>query len=125
MEPPEEFSAMREKIQNGLVSTLRTVNRIAGQDLGFQRNANAAIGDQLDERTAQLLSLSTEVLRSAAQACGLKAASLEDEEDIDLNWTKIVDVADSLLEKAATALDEYTGAIKRKEPPVTEAVGPH
>jgi exosome complex exonuclease RRP6 len=52
--------------------------------------------------------------------CGLAAPTLEDAEDIDTNWRAVVDVVDTVLEKADTALDEYTGLIKRKEPPSAE-----
>ncbi len=47
---------------------------------------------------------------------------LNDVDDIELNWRGVVDVVDSLLEKADTALDEYTGLVKRTGVPAPVAV---
>lgn len=122
MASADDFKALQEGLQKSLVSVTKTVNRIAAEDLGFQRTINPDVADLLDERSSRLLDLSTRLLRSAANSCGLKAPELEDNEDIDVNWRQIVDVVDTVLEKADTALDEYTGLIKRKEPPTAETV---
>jgi exosome complex exonuclease RRP6 len=121
----DDFKSLQDGIQKALVSTTKSVNRLTAEDLGFQRAVNPAIATQLDDKTARLLGLSTRLLKSAARACGLKSATtLEDAEDIDVNWRGVVDVVDSVLEKADTALDEYTGLVKRKDPPTTDAVRP-
>lgn len=120
MASAEDFKSVQEGLQKSLVSAVKTANRIAGEDLGFQRTINPEVAELLDQRSSQLLDLSTRLLRSAANAFGLKSPRLEDVEDIDLNWRRVVDVVDTVLEKADTALDEYTGLIKRKEPPTTE-----
>ncbi|KAK5995546.1 Exosome complex exonuclease rrp6 [Cladobotryum mycophilum] len=117
MEPSQDFKSLQEAIQKSLVSAVKTVNRIAAEDLSFQRTVNPDAADQLDEKTSRLLELSTRLLQSAARACSAKAPKLEDAEDIEMNWRSVVDVVDSVLEKADTALDEYTGLVKRKEPP--------
>jgi exosome complex exonuclease RRP6 len=122
MASADDFKALQEGLQKSLVSVTKSVNRIAAEDLGFQRTINPDVADLLDERSSRLLDLSTRLLRSAANTCGLKAPKLEDNEDIDMNWRQIVDVVDTLLEKADTALDEYTGLIKRKEPPTADTV---
>lgn len=122
MASADDFKTVQERLQKSLVSAVKTVNRVASEDLGFQRTINPDVADLLDERSATLLDLSTRLLRSAANTCGLKAPDLEDNEDIDVNWRQIVDIVDTVLEKADTALDEYTGLIKRKEPPTTEPV---
>ncbi|KAH8175034.1 3'-5' exonuclease domain-containing protein [Sarocladium implicatum] len=118
----DDFKSLQDGIQKALVSTTKSVNRLTAEDLGFQRAVNPAIATQLDDKTARLLGLSTRLLKSAARACGLKnAPTLEEAEDIDVNWRGVVDVVDSVLEKADTALDEYTGLVKRKDPPTTDA----
>ena len=123
MEPTQDFKSLQEGVQKSLISTVKTVNRIAAEDLGFQRTVNPQVGQQLEDRTSRILELSTRLLQSAAKACGIKAApKLEDAEDIDMNWRGVVDVVDTVLEKADTALDEYTGLVKRKEPPTAESV---
>ncbi|KAM5351832.1 hypothetical protein ACJ41O_004555 [Fusarium nematophilum] len=121
MEPSHDFKSLQESVQKSLVSTVKTVNRIAAEDLGFQRTVNPDVGQQLEDRTARILDLSTRLLHSAGRACGVRAPKLEDVEDIEMNWRGVVDVVDSALEKADTALDEYTGLVKRKEPPVPDS----
>lgn len=123
MESSKDFKSLQEDIQKSLVSTVKTVNRIAAEDLSFQRTVNPDVAEQLDDKAARFLDLSTRLLQSAAKACGIKGPKLEDAEDVDMRWRAIVDVVDSALEKADTALDEYTGLVKRKEPPSTDAVG--
>ncbi|OAR00136.1 hypothetical protein LLEC1_06345 [Akanthomyces lecanii] len=117
MAAPQDFKSLQDGVQKSLVSTVKYANRIANEDLSFQRTVNPDAAEQLDEKASRLLHLSTRLLQSAARACGVPAPKLEDAEDIDLNWQGVVDVVDSVLEKADTALDEYTGLIKRKEPP--------
>ncbi|KAG6013572.1 hypothetical protein E4U43_007226 [Claviceps pusilla] len=116
MENPAEFKDLQESIQKSLVSAVKNVNRIAAEDLSFQRTVNPDVAEHLDDKAARVLELSARLLESAAKACGVKVPTLEDAEDIDMSWQHIVDVVDSVLEKADTALDEYTGLIKRKEP---------
>ncbi|KAF5024921.1 hypothetical protein F66182_3005 [Fusarium sp. NRRL 66182] len=120
MEPSHDFKSLQENVQKSLVSTVKTVNRIAAEDLSFQRTVNPNVGQQLDDRTSRILELSTRLLQSAGKACGVKAPKLEDVEDIEMNWRGVVDVVDSSLEKADTALDEYTGLVKRNDPPVPD-----
>ncbi|KAG5980671.1 hypothetical protein E4U55_003791 [Claviceps digitariae] len=117
MENPTDFKNLQEGVQKSLVSAVKNVNRIAAEDLGFQRTVNPDVAELLDDKAARVLEISARLLVSAAKACGVKAPTLEDAEDIDMSWQNIVDVVDSVLEKADTALDEYTGLIKRKEPP--------
>lgn len=122
MEPPQDFQSLQEGIQKSLVSTVKTVNRIAAQDLPFQRAANPDVAEQLDEGITRALNLSSRLLESAAKACGVDSLTFEDVEDVDIKWRSVVDVVDSVLEKADMALDECTGLIKRKEPPVADTV---
>lgn len=122
METPLDFKDLQERIQKSLVSAVKNVNRIAAEDLSFQRTVNPDVAEHIDEKAARVLDLSAQLLGSAAKACGVKAPTLEDAEDIDMSWQAIVDVVDSVLEKADTALDEYTGLIKRREPPSADSV---
>lgn len=115
MDPSQDFKTLQDKIQASLLSTTRTVNQIANEDLAFQRTANPSTGDRLEEQSTRLLGLASELLKSAATSNGSKhVGTLEDTEDVEIHWTGIVDVVDGLLEKADTCLDEYTGRVKRK-----------
>ncbi|KAH6606060.1 exosome complex exonuclease RRP6 [Trichoderma cornu-damae] len=115
MDSSRDFNSLQEGIQKSLISTVKSANRIASQDLSFQRTINPDVAEQLDEKTARILDLSTRLLNSAARACGLKPPKLEDVEDVDMNWRPVVDVVDSILEKADRAMDEYTGLVKQRE----------
>ncbi|KAL7928754.1 ribonuclease H-like domain-containing protein [Trichoderma chlorosporum] len=115
MEPSQDFNSLQEEVQKSLISTIKSANRIASHDLSFQRTVNPDVAEQLDDKTSRILDLSTRLLNSAARACGLKPPKLEDPEDVDMNWRKVVDVVDSVLEKADRAIDEYTGLVKQRE----------
>ncbi|KAI1760121.1 ribonuclease H-like domain-containing protein [Hypoxylon sp. FL1150] len=123
MDSSQDLKSIQETIQNALVATTRRTNQIAAEDLSFQRTSNPDVAERLDDSASQLLSLATSLIASASKDTNLKAPELEDEDDIDVHWTRIVDVVDTLLEKADTCLDEYTGMIKRKAAP-TEQSGP-
>lgn len=122
MDPSQDFKSLQEKIQAALVATTRTTNQLAAEDLSFQKTSNPAIEEQLDDTNGHLLSLASTLIKSATKGTDLRAAELEDADDIDVHWSRIVDVFDTLLEKADTCLDEYTGLIKRKAAPTEESV---
>jgi exosome complex exonuclease RRP6 len=82
---------------------------------GFQRSLDPEIGNGLDEQSARLLELSSNLIKSAASLADLTVPILEEVEDVDNNWRNVVDIVDSLLEKTDTCLDEYTGVIKRRD----------
>ncbi|KAI1120218.1 ribonuclease H-like domain-containing protein [Nemania abortiva] len=116
----QDFKSFQETVQSALVSTTRLANQIAAEDLSFQRTSNPAVAEELDDVTSRLLALTSSLLKSAAKGTDVAGPSLEDAEDVDVHWSRIVDVVDHLLEKADTCLDEYTGAIKRKAAPVEQ-----
>jgi exosome complex exonuclease RRP6 len=122
MDVPQDFNSLQDQIQAALIAATRTVGRISSEDLSFQRSLDAAVGASLDEQSARLLALASSLLKSTASISELRAPVLQDVEDVDNNWQGVVDVVDSLLEKADTCLDEYTGVIKRQSPTATEQV---
>ncbi|KAM0818686.1 putative Ribonuclease H-like domain-containing protein [Seiridium cardinale] len=121
MDSSQDFKSTQEKIQAALVKATRTSNSVAAEDLNFQRRSNPAAGEALDEASERLLALSTSLLKSATKGTSNVAPTLEDTDDVDAHWSRIVDVIDTLLEKADTCLDEYTGLVKRKTAPTEEA----
>ncbi|KAK8050204.1 exosome complex exonuclease rrp6-like protein [Apiospora phragmitis] len=116
-----DFTSMQAQIQSALVATTRTVNQLAAEDVNFHRSNNPTVDEQLDETSERLLTLSSELLKSATKSTDLKAPELKDADDVEVHWSRIVDVIDTLLEKADTCLDEYTGLVKRKAAPTEEA----
>ena len=123
MGQPQDFKTLQESLQKALLSTTRTVNILGTPqlDLPFQRTVKPDVSDRVDKKSEQLLQLASDLLKSAGNATNQRVSALEDIDDVDINWRSIVDVLDSLLEKADTCLDEYTGIIKRKDAPTAEA----
>ncbi|KAI1339740.1 ribonuclease H-like domain-containing protein [Xylariaceae sp. FL0016] len=124
MDSSQDFKSLQEKIQSALIATTRLTNQIAAEDLSFQRTSNPTVAEELDDTSSRLLDLTTSLLKSATKGTDAQAPTLEDADDIDVHWSRIVDVVDTLLEKADFALDEYTGAIKRRTAPTEQSAPP-
>lgn len=116
----DDFKSVKDNLQASLVSTIKSANRIAAQDLSFQRTIHPEVDERLDQSTNRILNLANRILKAAPKPGKATAPQLDEAEDIDLNWRRIVDVVDATFEKADVALDEYTGLIKRKDPPAGE-----
>jgi exosome complex exonuclease RRP6 len=112
----DSFKTLQDEISKALVSTTRSASHIGAADIDFQRSLNPAVGSQLDAQNARLLHLAQRLLENAAASSDAVGPKLPDVEAIDANWRGVVDVIDSLLEKADTSLDEYTGVVKRLSP---------
>ncbi|PVH92663.1 hypothetical protein DM02DRAFT_543178 [Periconia macrospinosa] len=112
----DSFKTLQDSISSALVSTTRSATRISGADIPFQRSLNPQLGDALDSQNARLLRLAQRLLENAAASSDAVGPKLPDVESIDNNWRAVVDVIDSLLEKADISLDEYTGVVKRLSP---------
>lgn len=108
-----DFKTFQTEVQGALLAVTRTTGKLSAEDLGFQRSLNRDVGPALDEQSERVLALANKLLKSAASIADLRVPSLQDVDDVDNDWRGVVDVVDSLLEKADTALYEYTGVIKR------------
>lgn len=117
MDQAQDFKSLQDQIQDALITTTRTAGQISSEDLAFHRFLNPVVGTSLDEQSARLLALSNALLKSSASGFELRVPTLQEVDDVDSNWRNVIDVVDSLLEKADTCLDEYTGAIKRRDQP--------
>ncbi|KAI9809628.1 MAG: hypothetical protein M1825_000060 [Sarcosagium campestre] len=113
MDPQQDFASLQEEISSVLVSTTKTAGHIASEDLAFHRSLEPSIGHAMDRHSSRLLDLAGSLLRIAARSSDIDPPTVKDAEDVEDHWRGIVDVVDSLLEKADTCLDEYTGVIKR------------
>ncbi|KXL43744.1 MAG: hypothetical protein FE78DRAFT_81504 [Acidomyces sp. 'richmondensis'] len=122
MDSPNDFAALQSSITSALVSTTRTASQLAAEDVSFHCSLDATLGRSIDQQNARLLSLAERLLGAASSHAGSLSSPLRltDMDSVDGNWRAIVDVVDSLLERADTALDEFTGAVKRMSTPETE-----
>ncbi|KAJ4348419.1 exosome nuclease subunit [Didymosphaeria variabile] len=118
-----DFKTTQERITKALIATTRAATRINGADVPFQRSLNPAAGVSLDGQNARLLQLARRLLENAAAGSDAVGPDLPNVEalDEDDKWRGFVDVIDSLLEKADTSLDEYSGVVKRMSPGAEQA----
>jgi exosome complex exonuclease RRP6 len=124
MDDSQDFSSFQEKISSKLVDTTKVVNRLHSQDLSFYRSLDPTISAALDKQSARLLGLAECLLKTAVSGMEVEAPDVKEIDELDNNWNGIVEVVDSLFERADMCLDEYTGAIKKPNV-VEEEVGPH
>ncbi|KAF1973591.1 exosome complex exonuclease-like protein Rrp6 [Bimuria novae-zelandiae CBS 107.79] len=118
-----DFKATQEQITKALIATTRAATRINKADVPFQRSLNPAAGGALDKQNARLLQLARRLLENAATGADAVGPDLPTVEALDEadKWRGFVDVIDSLLEKADTSLDEYSGVVKRMSPGAEQA----
>ncbi|OAL46152.1 hypothetical protein IQ07DRAFT_198656 [Pyrenochaeta sp. DS3sAY3a] len=117
----DSIKPLQDEVSKALVSTTRSASRINAADIVFQRSLNPQVGAQLDAQNARLLHLAQRLLGSAATSSDAVGPKLPDVEAIDADWRGVVDVIDSLLEKADISLDEFTGVVKRLVPTAEQA----
>lgn len=116
MEALSDFNALQQQIQASLVAVTRSSQVVSSEDLGFHRSLDPSLGRALDTQNARLLGLAERLLGNAASNTELVRPKLPDTDAVDAQWSSVIDVIDSLLEKADISLDEYTGAVKRLSP---------
>ncbi|KAL1985139.1 hypothetical protein VTN96DRAFT_8268 [Rasamsonia emersonii] len=116
MDIAAEFSSFHEQVTSKLVQTTRTVGQLCSEDVNFHRSSSSEFAESLDEQSDRLLSLTSSLLKIATAGTDVKPPALRDEDSVEDNWGGVVDVIDSLLEKADACLDEFTGIIKRLSP---------
>lgn len=108
-----DFADTLESISSSLLATTRSAAQLANEDVDFHRSLDPQIGTRLDRQNARLLDLSQRLLGSAIPSSEVVRPTLTNVDSIDEQWRGIVDILDSLLEKADTSLDEFSGAVKR------------
>ncbi|KAF2459362.1 hypothetical protein BDY21DRAFT_370135 [Lineolata rhizophorae] len=132
-DPSTDFATFRDTLTSALLATTRSTTALTTADLPFHRALDPSVGASLDAQNARLAALAGRFLGSTGSSDGSATArrsgskevvgstfgsgrsniSLADTDAIDNAWTAVVDVIDSLLEKADACLDEYTGAVKK------------
>lgn len=111
-----EFSSFQDGLTSSLVPVTQSANQISSEDLNFHRTVSSEFAESLDGQSERILSLTSALLKAATAGTDLEAPALTNEESVQDNWRGVVDVIDSLLEKADACLDEFTGVIKKLSP---------
>ncbi|OQV06449.1 hypothetical protein CLAIMM_11011 [Cladophialophora immunda] len=115
MDLTADFKSFQDLVQASLINVTRSATQVSNQDLGFHRSSCDKLSRALDRQDAHLLRLTSKLLKAAAQDTPLKPPTLQNQDSVEDNWRGIVDVVDGLLEKADSALDEFSGIIKPQE----------
>lgn len=117
----DDFSALETNLKAALVSTVRSANSLGNEDLAFHRSLDLSVSTTLDQQNARLLGLAERLVGAAtANTEIVRPPRLSNFDSLEGNWKSVVDVVDSLLERADIALDEFTGAVKRLSPGVDQ-----
>ena len=111
------FKPLKDNVSSALLDVTRTGGKIAAEDLAFQRSSNPAITPLLDKQNQRLLHLVHDLTRVSTAGTDVKPSNIYDVDSLEDQWHGLVDVFDSLLEKADACLDEYTGVIRKRSPP--------
>ncbi|OQO05150.1 hypothetical protein B0A48_08170 [Cryoendolithus antarcticus] len=119
----DDFPTLHSTLTSALLDTTRSAVALAAEDLSFHRTIDASLASALNAQNARLLSLTNRLLGSATAHADHVRPTLRDMDDVENNWAQVVDVVDSLLERADTALDDFTGAVKRLSPREQTPVG--
>lgn len=108
-----------DSLSSTLLALTRTANRLGEDDVEFHRSLDFQLGEDLDAQNKRLISLAEKLLNSATVGSEeevRRGPKLTDLDGLDENWNGVVDVLDSLLERADSSLDEYSGLVKRLSP---------
>lgn len=109
------FKSMKDEVSSALVDVTRATGKIAAEDLAFQRSINPAVTPQLTKQNDRLLRIVQHLTKNATTGTDIQTPRLSNADAIEESWKGLVDVFDSLLEKADACLDEYTGVIKKSD----------
>ncbi|KAJ5582260.1 hypothetical protein N7535_000880 [Penicillium sp. DV-2018c] len=112
-----EYTQFQGKLKSALVDVSRTVTQLSAEDLNFHRTSSEDFSESLNEQGERLIALTNAVIKAATAGTDVKGPKLYPYEDsVEDSWRGVVDVIDSLLEKADACLDEFTGVIKKLSP---------
>lgn len=111
-----EFASFQDSLTSSLVPVTQTANQISSEDLNFHRTVSSDFAESLNGQSERILNLTSALLKAATAGTDVAPPTLTNEDSIENNWRGVVDVIDSLLEKADACLDEFTGVIKKLSP---------
>jgi exosome complex exonuclease RRP6 len=93
---PETYPEWQATLLKQLVATTRAASAVGGHDLSFERSIDSDFDSSLTAVTNRLLSITNRLLKFG----GLQVEEFEDEDDLEDRWGDVVDVVDTLLERA-------------------------
>jgi len=95
---PKTYPEWQASLLKQLVATTRAASATGGHDVTFERSIDSEFDSSLTAVTERLLSITNRLLMFG----GLQGEEFEDEDDLEDRWGDIVDVVDTLLERAVS-----------------------
>ena len=95
---PKTYPEWQASLLKQLVATTRAASAVGGHDIMFERSIDSEFDSSLMAVTERLLSITNRLLMFG----GLQGEEFEDEDDLEDRWGDIVDVVDTLLERAVS-----------------------
>jgi PMC2NT (NUC016) domain len=93
---PKTYPEWQAGLLKVLVATTKAASAVGGHDISFERSIDPDFDSSLTAVTDRFLNLSNRLLKVA----GSQEEDYEDEDDLEDRWGEVVDVVDSLLERA-------------------------
>jgi PMC2NT (NUC016) domain len=93
---PKRYPEWQANLLKLLVSTTRAASAVGSHDISFERSIDSTFDASLTAVTDRLLNLSNRLLKFS----GFDEDEYEDEDDLENRWGDVVDVVDTLLERA-------------------------
>ncbi|KAI9254611.1 ribonuclease H-like domain-containing protein [Phascolomyces articulosus] len=113
-DPKGQFKEYQQSLFNALVSATKASSAIPVKDVGFLRSLDRQFAKDLDTSGSRLLKATNQLLQQCSSDTGVQVSKYEDIDDVNERYGGVVDIIDSLLEKADVCLDEMTGQKGRK-----------
>lgn len=106
------FSRFQDELYDSLVSTTKAVTIIGSQDIDFYRSLDTYFASSFANCNKRLLDLVNYLIQFASFG---RFGRIEDYEDLNYKWWDIIDVIDSLFEKADISLNEFGELVKQSD----------
>ncbi|KAG5439945.1 hypothetical protein PCANB_000227 [Pneumocystis canis] len=109
---PVLFFRFQNQLYDSLVSTTKAVVIIGSQDIDFYRTLDPYFALSLADCNKRLLDLANFFIQFVSLG---KFGKIEEHEDFNYRWLDIVDMVDSLFEKADMLLNEFNELVKQSD----------
>ncbi|QSL64779.1 hypothetical protein MERGE_002081 [Pneumocystis wakefieldiae] len=109
---PALFSNFQDRLYDSLVSATKAVTVIGSQDINFYCSLDPYFASSLANCNKRFLDLINYIVHLVSSE---RFGKIEDHDDLNYKWLDIIDVIDSLFEKADISLDEFTEFFRRSD----------
>ncbi|EMR11807.1 hypothetical protein PNEG_00233 [Pneumocystis murina B123] len=109
---PALFSNFQDQLYDSLISATKAVTVIGSQDINFYCSLDPYFASSLANCNKRFLDLINYLVHLVSSG---RFGKIEDHDDLNYKWWDIIDIIDSLFEKADISLDEFTEFFRRSD----------